>query len=187
MNHFDPEAIYPSLDAETMDDKENNSVDSPARIENAGAPISSTSSSKIQLGDLVTMTIVDVFETDSDGRLLSYCPTFDNRCVSKTNPTVEKVIKESTRVKHTVSTMRRTETAKMVEQTASRFFNLAGKAAVNVGGLVKRNIEDQIMTKPKNCSHNNAPNNYQIAPATGTMINGNSAPSSHKEEELLCV
>ena len=32
-------------------------------------------------GDLVTMTIVDVFETDCDGKLLSYCPTFDNRAV----------------------------------------------------------------------------------------------------------
>lgn len=32
-------------------------------------------------GDLVTMTIVDVFETDCEGKLLSYCPTFDNRAV----------------------------------------------------------------------------------------------------------
>jgi hypothetical protein len=40
-------------------------------------------------GDLVTMTIVDVFETDTFGRLLSYCPTFDNRDVHKTPEHIE--------------------------------------------------------------------------------------------------
>ena len=35
----------------------------------------------VQFEDLVTMTIIDVFETDYDGKLLSYCPTFDNRQV----------------------------------------------------------------------------------------------------------
>ena len=44
-------------------------------------------------GDLVTMTIVDVFETDVDGRLLSYCPTFDNRDVRKTPEHIEMLIK----------------------------------------------------------------------------------------------
>ena len=44
-------------------------------------------------GDLVTMTIVDVFETDVDGKLLSYCPTFDNRDVRKTPEHIEMLIK----------------------------------------------------------------------------------------------
>lgn len=44
-------------------------------------------------GDLVTMTIIDVFETDSDGKLLSYCPTFDNRAVHKTPETIERIRK----------------------------------------------------------------------------------------------
>jgi len=44
-------------------------------------------------GDLVTMTIIDVFETDSNGKLLSYCPTFDNRAVHKTPETIERIRK----------------------------------------------------------------------------------------------
>jgi hypothetical protein len=44
-------------------------------------------------GDLVTMTIVDVLETDVDGKLLSYCPTFDNRDVRKTPEHIEMLIK----------------------------------------------------------------------------------------------
>ena len=43
----------------------------------------------LQVGDLVSMTVVDVFETDNQGKLLSYCPTFDNRVVTKTHPTTE--------------------------------------------------------------------------------------------------
>ena len=59
----------------------------------------------LQIGDLVTMTIVDVFETDNQGKLLSYCPTFDNRAVNKTNQAAETIRKSS-----------------------SKFFSLLGKA-----------------------------------------------------------
>ena len=41
-------------------------------------------------GDLVVMTVVDVFETDAAGKLLSYCPTFDNRSVRKTPEITER-------------------------------------------------------------------------------------------------
>lgn len=53
---------------------------------------------RLQTGDLVTMTIVDVFETDSHGKLLSYCPTFDNRAVHKTNPATETIRKSSSKL-----------------------------------------------------------------------------------------
>jgi hypothetical protein len=53
----------------------------------------------LHFGDLVTMTIVDVFETDCDGKLLSYCPTFDNRAVYKTAQRVERIRKSSTMIK----------------------------------------------------------------------------------------
>jgi hypothetical protein len=43
----------------------------------------------LEVGDLVHMTIVDVFETDNNGRLLSYCPTFDNRDIRKTTLATE--------------------------------------------------------------------------------------------------
>jgi len=129
MNHFDPEAIFPNSNKENDPD------------------LSLTQSSKIQPGDLVTMTIVDVFETDSDGKLLSYCPTFDNRSVSKTNPAVETIEKEFSRVVHTVNTMRQTKTGKQVEKTAYRMLNIAGNAAktaaVNVGVAVKEQIKQR--------------------------------------------
>jgi hypothetical protein len=48
------------------------------------AATSSTGSTDFDFGDLVTMTIIDVFETDQSGKLLSYCPTFDTRAVHKT-------------------------------------------------------------------------------------------------------
>jgi hypothetical protein len=51
--------------------------------------------SSLQMGDLVTLTIVDVFETDNQGRLLSYCPTFDNKKIKKTNPASETIRKSS--------------------------------------------------------------------------------------------
>jgi hypothetical protein len=53
------------------------------------------SAPSLQVGDLVSMTIVDVFETDNQGKLLSYCPTFDNRAVVKTNQTAETIRKSS--------------------------------------------------------------------------------------------
>lgn len=51
----------------------------------------------LQVGDLVTLTIVDVFETDNQGKLLSYCPTFDNRKVTKTNQAAETLRKSSSK------------------------------------------------------------------------------------------
>jgi hypothetical protein len=53
-------------------------------------------------GDLVTMTIIDVFETDQDGKLLSYCPTFDNRAVHKTQEVVERVRKGASHLKESL-------------------------------------------------------------------------------------
>ena len=55
--------------------------------------------SSIHFGDLVTMTIVDVFESDETGKLLSYCPTFDNRSVKKTYHTTEQIRRQSSKMK----------------------------------------------------------------------------------------
>ena len=54
---------------------------------------------ELHMGDLVAMTIVDVFETDTDGRLLSYCPTFDNRAIRRTMKTAEQLRKGGSKVK----------------------------------------------------------------------------------------
>lgn len=65
----------------------------------------------LQVGDLVTMTIVDVFETDNQGKLLSYCPTFDNRAVLKTHQTAENIRKSSTKLLTMVAKARKSQTA----------------------------------------------------------------------------
>jgi hypothetical protein len=52
----------------------------------------------LQVGDLVAMTIVDVFESDHSGKLLSYCPTFDNRAVMKIDRTAHALRKQSVHV-----------------------------------------------------------------------------------------
>jgi len=66
----------------------------------------------LQAGDLVTMTIVDVFETDNQGKLLSYCPTFDNRAVHKTNPAMENLRKTSSKFMTILGKMRDSKAAK---------------------------------------------------------------------------
>ena len=55
----------------------------------------SDGTSLFKCGDLVTMTIVDVIETDESGKVLSFCAIFDNRSVRKTYHTTEKIRKQS--------------------------------------------------------------------------------------------
>jgi len=74
----------------------------------------------IHFGDLVTMTIVDVFETDCDGKLLSYCPTFDNRAVYKTAQRVERIRKGSTMIKKNINVVASSPAAARVNKV--RFF-----------------------------------------------------------------
>lgn len=67
---------------------------------------------QLQTGDLVSMTIVDVFETDNQGKLLSYCPTFDNRAVHKTNPATETIRKSSTKLMTLLGKVQNSKAAK---------------------------------------------------------------------------
>jgi hypothetical protein len=76
---------------------------------------------KLQLGDLVTMTIVDVFETDNQGKLLSYCPTFDNRAIFKTHQTAETIRKSSTKLLALLGRARNSQVAKLVMAQAKMF------------------------------------------------------------------
>ena len=69
-------------------------------------------------GDLVTMTIIDVFETDSDGRLLSYCPTFDNRAVHKTPEMVERVRKGASHLMERMEVVARSPAGKSVNKVS---------------------------------------------------------------------
>ncbi|KAL3808052.1 hypothetical protein ACHAXA_001902 [Cyclostephanos tholiformis] len=67
-------------------------------------------------GNLVTMTIIDVFETDSDGRLLSYCPTFDNRAIHKTQEVTKRIRKGASLVKERMKVVARSPAGKSVNR-----------------------------------------------------------------------
>ena len=69
-------------------------------------------------GDLVTMTIIDVFETDSDGKLLSYCPTFDNRAVHKTPEMVEQLRKGASHLKERIEVVANSPAGKSVNKVS---------------------------------------------------------------------
>jgi hypothetical protein len=64
------------------------------------------------------MTIIDVFETDTDGKLLSYCPTFDNRQVRKTDQTIEKIKKSSYMLKNQLNVLVKSPTALKVNEVS---------------------------------------------------------------------
>eukprot|EP00523_Entomoneis_sp_CCMP467_P001168 CAMPEP_0168750012 /NCGR_PEP_ID=MMETSP0724-20121128/17031_1 /TAXON_ID=265536 /ORGANISM="Amphiprora sp., Strain CCMP467" /LENGTH=453 /DNA_ID=CAMNT_0008797977 /DNA_START=170 /DNA_END=1531 /DNA_ORIENTATION=- len=66
------------------------------RASSQSGPQHGSSEDQLKVGDLVSLTIVDVFETDNQGKLLSYCPTFDNRAVTKTNAASETLHKTTT-------------------------------------------------------------------------------------------
>ncbi|GAX10330.1 hypothetical protein FisN_3Lh537 [Fistulifera solaris] len=73
---------------------------------------------QLQIGDLVTMTIVDVFETDNQGKLLSYCPTFDNRAVYKTHQTTETLRRGGSHLMSMLGKARNSQTAETIFRNA---------------------------------------------------------------------
>jgi len=93
-------------------------------------------------GDLVTMTIIDVFETDVDGKLLSYCPTFDNRAVHKTKETVERLKKGATQLKERMGVIAQSPAGKRVNKAAGHVGRIGMTAALRVGSMVKSKIEE---------------------------------------------
>ena len=71
-------------------------------------------------GDLVAMTIVDVFETDANGLLLSYCPTFDNRAVHKTPEMKEFLRKGVGQMMETMEVVAKSPVGKSVNMVSER-------------------------------------------------------------------
>jgi hypothetical protein len=88
----------------------------PHRAANEHANDESVNS--LQVDDLVSMTIVDVFETDNQGKLLSYCPTFDNRAVVKTNAATENWKKSSHKLMAMFGQAQKSQTAAMIMKNA---------------------------------------------------------------------
>mmetsp|Transcript_9563 Transcript_9563/g.26817 ORF Transcript_9563/g.26817 Transcript_9563/m.26817 type:complete len:434 (+) Transcript_9563:182-1483(+) len=98
----------------------------------------------LHMGDLVTMTIVDVFETDTDGRLLSYCPTFDNRNIKKTMKTAEQLRKGGSKVVAVAKVVARSYAAARFNSAAMSVTRLSLKAAVQVKDSVVKKIDDEM-------------------------------------------
>ncbi len=71
-------------------------------------------SDDFDFGDLVAMTIVDVFETDANGLLLSYCPTFDNRAVHKTPEMAQRLRKGVGQMRETMEVVANSPVGKSV-------------------------------------------------------------------------
>jgi len=92
---------------------------------------------RFSFDDLVTMTIIDVFETDKDGKLLSYCPTFDNRSITKTNPTRERLSKESHKMKEMINFVSKSKAANQVNRAACFIGRMSLEVAKNMGHGIK--------------------------------------------------
>lgn len=101
---------------------------------------SSEEPTPLQVGDLVTMTIVDVFETDNNGRLLSYCPTFDNRQVHKTTARVETLRKSSSQLKKSL--------AKLSKSTASKKIQTLASQGLEAGLSTARSVASGVFASP---------------------------------------
>ncbi|KAL7528915.1 hypothetical protein ACHAXR_002699, partial [Thalassiosira sp. AJA248-18] len=109
---------------------------------NKFSPVStgqSANDTDFDFGDLVSMTIIDVFETDVNGKLLSYCPTFDNRAVHKTPEMAERLRKGASHLKERMEVVARSPAGKSV----GTFGKMSFRAAMVVGNAVKNKIQQQ--------------------------------------------
>lgn len=103
----------------------------------------------LQVGDLVTMTIVDVFETDSNGKLLSYCPTFDNRAIHKTTQASEMVRRSSSKLMTSIHQATKSNAAHKMNQAASQVTRVAMDAAKHMADSVRGQWTGQSPGKPE--------------------------------------
>lgn len=101
--------------------------------ERPNTPATISGVNALQIGDLVTMTIVDVFETDSQGKLLSYCPTFDNRAIHKTHHTAETLRRSSSKIMTMLGQAKKSKLAIMIMNNAT-----------SVAQSVKHQIEEAL-------------------------------------------
>lgn len=123
--------------ASIFDEKLSNIEESPSHQDE---------SSSLQIGDLVTLTIVDVFETDNQGKLLSYCPTFDNRDIRKTNQTAETIRKSSRSLFSILGRAQKAVAKSEVNKRASKQISKMGlmEHARNFGENVKHKVDEAV-------------------------------------------
>lgn len=117
--------------------------------EETSAATTAQSSTKLQVGDLVTMTIVDVFETDNRGKLLSYCPTFDNRAVVKTHATTETFRKGSSKLYSRLAGVAQSPAAARVTDGVAHVTRLGVGVAKSVHTHVSHQLSQALSSKAK--------------------------------------
>ncbi len=98
MNKFSPASAFQSP-PESQPAANANDPSDPNSSSSNKSQVEEPNDTDFDFGDLVTMTIIDVFETDNDGKLLSYCPTFDNRAVHKTQESIERLRKGASQLR----------------------------------------------------------------------------------------
>jgi hypothetical protein len=130
------------------------------------SPADASEKAQLQIGDLVSLTIVDVFETDSQGRLLSYCPTFDNRAVTKTNQAAEVVRKSSSKFFSVLGKARKAIEKSEVNKRATAQFNKMGimQSARNMAENVRHRVDEAVHQM-------NSPNKKQQQPNSQATVN----------------
>mmetsp|Transcript_17050 Transcript_17050/g.39344 ORF Transcript_17050/g.39344 Transcript_17050/m.39344 type:complete len:410 (-) Transcript_17050:54-1283(-) len=121
------------------------------------------SESSLQVGDLVTLTVVDVFETDNQGKLLSYCPTFDNRDIRKTNQTAETLRKSSNKIFSMLGKAKKAVAKSEVNKKASEQISKMGlmQHAKNVAENVKHKVDEAVQQMNSPAKGSPARNNKQ--------------------------
>lgn len=141
---------------------------------NEFAPVQSSADSEsapaggvhtLQVGDLVSMTIVDVFESDNQGKLLSYCPTFDNRAVLKTDRTAHAIRLKTGALKKAFKTARNSKLAIAVAAYTSA-----------LAQQFRQRVDDAVHNYNSNSS---STKNHHDSPATSHT----EAPDHYHEEE----
>jgi hypothetical protein len=113
----------------------------------------------LQIGDLVSMTIVDVFESDNQGKLLSYCPTFDNRAVIKTDRTAHAIRKKTGALKSAFKTAQNSKLA---------------LAIAKYTGSLAQQLQQRVSDAVHGYSNNNNNNHH----------GGGSPPRSNRRDEV---
>jgi len=147
---------------------------------------------RFSFGDLVTMTIIDVFETDKDGKLLSYCPTFDNRSITKTNVTRERLSKKSHEMKEILSAVGKSRAAYQVNKAACYLGQVGLNVARGVGGKVYEawNKDGSIIEKSSSKSDECAPSSPSrdvqdtIEEETNNFVINDAYPDNESEKIL---
>lgn len=132
---------------------------------------SMSQSPALQVGDLVTMTIVDVFETDNNGKLLSYCPTFDNRAIHKTTMATETLRKSSSKLMTQLSLVAQSKAAQEVNKAAANLTRL--------GFTTAKSITESVMQRVDEAMHSASPQRRDSRVSNGASKANGPPPQVH--------